>query len=448
MDSSKNEIQESSDHLSDIFQIGQALEERIGQLEEKLEDQINKVVELSNIGAVFTSILDLEVVLPMVIETAVSMVRGEVGEVVIYGDKGQVKSVSWGLSSDITRNIRVESGKQIYDQVRETGESLILGEVVFDSVVAATYPNVNIKSLLVSPLKSKDRVIGVIAVANKMAESGFDLEDKFALEMIGNFAAVAILNADLHREALNKQKLDQELQFARHVQRCLMPEKEMIFDGVSIYAYNAQASQIGGDFFDILQIAPQKYLIIVADVSNKGVPAALVMATTMAYIRLASERMDSVSDLASKLNNLLCRDTERLDGVFVTMIMGLVDMDKREIVMVNAGHPPCFVVRGKQLREIGSGGVFLGQFPNIAFEETHLPIEVGDRVYIFTDGIFECVNSKNEMLGLDKARQFMLENSDLPWPNFLEKLKQLLTAYSYDPGRIDDTTLMLVEITQ
>lgn len=442
------DIQEANANISNIFQIGEALEERISQLEDKLEDQISKVIELSRIGTVFTSILDLEAVLPTVIETAVSMVRGEVGEIIIYGKQGTVRSVSWGLSAEITREIKTDSGKNIYDHVRESGESLVLGRVTLDSSVSQTYRNININSLLVSPLKSRDRVIGAIAVANKMGDAEFDSEDKFALEMIGNFAAVAVINAELHQETLNKQKLDQELQVARHVQHCLMPEKENHLDGVSVFAYNAQAAQLGGDFFDILEVSPQKYLVIVADVSNKGVPAALTMASTRAYIRLAAESVGSLAELAAKVNDLLCRDTEKLDGVFVTMVMGLLDLAGRELTIVNAGHPPCFIIRGGELVNIGSGGTILGQFPGVAFKEFRLRIERGDKLVIFTDGLFECVNAKYEMLGIERVTGFMFENADLCWPEFLEKLKSLLREYSYDPGRIDDTTLMLVEVNR
>ncbi len=442
------DLQDVTGNIGNIFQIGEALEERISQLEDKLEDQISKVIELSRIGTVFTSILDLEVVLPMVIETAVSMVRGEVGELVIYGKQGGVRSVSWGLSAEITSLIKTESGKNIYEHVRESGESLAMGKIAFDPELSPSHRNVNIQSLLVSPLKSRDRVIGAIAVANKMSDAGFDPEDKFALEMIGNFAAVAIINAELHQETLKKQKLDQELQIARHVQHCLMPEKEIVLDEVSIFAYNAQAAQLGGDFFDILEISPRKYLVVVADVSNKGVPAALTMASTRAYIRLAAENMGSLAQLAAKVNNLLCRDTEKLDGVFVTMVMGLLDFTEREITLVNAGHPPCLMIRGSELIKIGSGGTILGQFPNIDFQEFRIRMIRGDKLVIFTDGLFECVNAKNEMLGIEKVTRFILENANLGWPEFLKKLKSLMGEFSFDPGRIDDTTLMLIEVNR
>jgi len=448
LSSQEFDIQEASGNIGNIFQIGEALEKRISQLEDKLEDQISKVIELSHIGTIFTSILDLEVVLPTVIETAVSMVRGEVGEIVIYGKQGTVRSVSWGLPAEITREIKTDFGKNIYDYVRESGESLVLGRITLDPAASQTYRNININSLLVSPLKNRDRVIGAIAVANKMGDAGFDSEDKFALEMIGNFAAVAVINAELHQETLKKQKLDQELQIARHVQHCLMPEKETRLDGLSIFAYNAQAAQLGGDFFDILEVSPQKYLVVVADVSNKGVSAALTMASTRAYIRLAAESIGSLAELAAKVNNLLCRDTEKIDGVFVTMVIGLLDLAGREFTIVNAGHPPCFIIRGNELINIGSGGTILGQFRDIAFKEFRIRIERGDKLVIFTDGLFECVNAKHEMLGIEKVTRFMLENANLEWPEFLRKLKSLLNEYSYDPGRIDDTTLMLVEVNR
>lgn len=432
--------------IEDALKIDEAFEKRVVQLEDKLEDQINKILDLSHVGVVLTSIMDLKMVLPMVIETALNIVKGEVGEVVIFDFDGQQKSVSWGLSPKITNRLCTESGENIYEHIKQTKKPLIIGDINFKGDNLSGVGSVNIESLLIAPLKTQDKVIGAITIANKKQKKVFDDEDKFALDILGSFAAVAVLNANLHQEALRKQKLEHELDFAQQVQRTLMPEKINIFNGLEVFTFNAQAAQVGGDFCDIIQMGDDKYLIIVADVSNKGIPAALIMASVRSYVRVVAQNMASLAELASRINDLICADIQKLGGMFVTMFFGLIDLSQHKIYSVNAGHPPGYLLSEEGVAKLKTGGLFLGQFPDLSYKEVQNDIKPGDRLFVFTDGLFECVNSKGEMLGLAKAEKFLLQNMHASWEQLLGNLEDLRKKYSYDEGRVDDTTLMMVEV--
>lgn len=432
--------------MDDILKTDKSLEKRVVQLEDRLDDQINKILDLSRLGAVFTSIMDLKMVLPMVIETALGIVKGEVGEIVIFDFNGQQESISWGLSPEITSRLYTETGEKIYENIRRTKEPLLIGNINFKGDNLSGVGSVNIESLLVAPLKTQDKVIGAITIANKKQNEIFDDEDKFALDVLGSFAAVAVLNASLHQEALKKQKIEHELEFAQQVQRTLMPEKINIYDGLEVFTFNAQAAQVGGDFYDIIEMADGKYLIIVADVSNKGVPAALIMSSVRSYVRVVALNMNSLAELAFKINNLLCHDIQNLGSMFVTMFFGLIDLNKHIIYSVNAGHPPGYLLSKGESTKLKTGGLFLGQFTDLEYKEIQNNIKHGDRLFIFTDGIFECVNSKGEMLGLANAEKFLFQNEHVSWERLLSNLEDLLRKYSYDEDRVDDTTLMMVEV--
>jgi phosphoserine phosphatase RsbU/P len=437
-----------SEDLNSILQLGEVLESKLSLLEDKLEDQINKIIDLSRMGAVITSVLDLDMVLPMIVETAVSLVKGEVGQVVLFDREGTEKSISWGLSRAITANLVTTDGEDVCKFIRRSGESVILEEDSLKLSESPNSPSINLNSFIASPLKSGEKMIGVIAIANKEGNESFTDDDRFALETLGSFAAVAIANADLHSEALQKQKYDTELEVASQVQSMLMPEKEVFFEGLGFHTYNAQAAQVGGDFYDIIEVEPGKYLVVVADVSNKGIPAALIMASVQSYIRLAAESMTSPAQLAAKINKLLCHDVERMNSVFVTMFFGMIDMKSHRFTCANGGHPPAFLFRGNQVIKLSSGGPFLGQFPNASFSEEQVDLIKGDKLIMFTDGLFECVNIEGQMLGIEKVEEFLRENIGLPWGQLLTNLKSLLKTYSYDVGRVDDTTLMLAEVSK
>lgn len=435
-----------SETLANIFQIGEAMEQRLAQLEETLEEQVNKIVDISRIGSVFTSYLDLDLVLPMIIETGLRIVKGEVGEVAIFNFHGQPKSISWGLTSEIIRQISTENHSDLIEQIKSTGNSATLNEIKVKAEGGATDAELNINSLIISPLKSQNDVVGYIAIANKEDQEDFSSDDTFSLEMLGSFVAVAVKNAELHMDALIKQKLEHELQLAEQVQSTLMPEKIIKFDGLEVFSHYNPAGQVGGDFYDTIDLGDGRYLIVVADVSNKGVPAALIMSSTRSYIRVMAQRTDSLADLVSQVNNLLCRDVEKLSGMFVTTFLGLIDTKNGTLISVNAGHPPAYLFRGSEIITLKTGGPFVGQFANIPYQEIEIEIKSGDKIIIYTDGIFECANAEGEMLGLKNALKFFEENITKSWPLFVERLSELLAEYSYDKSRIDDTTLLMIEI--
>jgi phosphoserine phosphatase RsbU/P len=435
-----------SDDLNSILQLGEVLESKLSQLEDKLEDQINKIIDLSRMGAVITSVLDLDLVLPIIIETAIRLFNGEVGQVFLFDRNGEDKAVSWGLSQEVTGQLKTPTGDKVYRYIRKSGASIILDESALILPEKQNNSSLNLNTFIASPLKTQDKVIGAIAVANKEGDEAFNADDQFALETLGSFAAVAVTNADLHTEALQNQKYESELEMASQVQNMLMPEKDLVVKGLEFHTYNAQAAQVGGDFYDIIEVEPGKYLVVVADVSNKGIPAALIMASVQAYIRLAAENMNSPANLAAKINTLLCRDVVKKNSIFVTMFFGIIDMNKRQLICANAGHPPAILFRAGQIIKLSSGGPFLGQFPEASFREEQIDLRKGDRLIMFTDGLYECVNVKGQMLGLDKSEEFLRENIKLPWEDIQTNLKVLLKTYSYDIGRVDDTTLMMVEV--
>jgi len=435
-----------TDQSGNIFQLGEALEERLGLIEEKLEEQVNKIVDLSRIGTAFTSLLDLETMLPMLIETALRFVKGEVGEVTIFDVEGQSKSVSWGLAPEISRKLKMETGEPIFEAVRRNGESVVKNQFNYKEDVGVQTHEVIINSLIVAPLKSQSQVVGTIAIANKEDDAGFDADDAFALEMLGSFAAVAVSNVKLHQEALLNQKLEHELHLAEQVQQTLMPEKHILFEGLEINAFQSQAGQVGGDLFDVIEVGAGKYLVVVADVSNKGMPAALIMASVHSYIRVIAEATDSISGLVAKINGFLCNDVRRLGGMFVTMFAGLIDLNERKLISVNAGHPPGFLLRPNHIEKLKTGGTLLGQFPDFGYQEKATPIERGDRLIIFTDGIFECVDGRGEMMGLTRLTRFFRRCREAPWEEFVSHLKDLLAEYSVDKSRVDDATLLMIEV--
>ncbi len=438
----------NSNKLVEPSKIREQLERKITDLEEKLEYQINKFTDISRIGTVITSIIELDRILPMVMESALTMVRAEVGQMVVFDEDGGIAdSVCWGITQNVTESIKNQAGLSLWKYIIESSSWLKLEDLSSDPDWRLEVEHAHINSLVAAPLFAKNRIVGAIVVANKIDGDCFDEDDDFVLETIARFAAVAVENSTLYAQALLKQKLDVDLDMARQLQHTLMPEKKMIFDGLKVNAYNTMAMQVGGDFYDVVPLSRDKYLILVADVSNKGFPAALLMATTRGLIRAFAHKIESPAELAAMVNNQLSGDSRALKGMFVTMIMIFVDLQNGVLKAVNAGHPPAWISGpdGK-VRELKTGGTLMGQFEGFRYSEEIVPLKRGSRIFLYTDGAFESLNSSGKMLGISGLKQFFEENRKESPETFLDKITELLKSYGSDPDRIDDTTLLIADV--
>jgi sigma-B regulation protein RsbU (phosphoserine phosphatase) len=423
-------------------------QQTITELEERLLEQSEKFSNLSRVGAMIASILELERILPAVMESALDMVRGEAGFITLFDTphpgSGQV---SWGLSEKVLDSIQNGGGESLRDYLKRTSQCLKIDSQIGKGGWILGESQAHINNLMAIPLKTQDRMVGAMVVANKVGARHFDDEDLFALETLGSFAAVAIENSELHEQALARQKIEAELEMARYVQKTLMPRKTADTGRISIVAHNYMATQVGGDFHDIIELSPKRIFLVVADVSSKGLPAALLMSSTRSLIRAYVDEPIDIGRIIENVNGQLYKDSYELRGMFVTLIIVYLDFNEGIIRSVNAGHPPAFLhYLDGRIVQLKSGGPFLGQFNGLEYSEERHPLESGARLFLYTDGAFECSDSRGKMLGLASLRDFFAANCHLPAGEFVENLHRILDSYSYDQSNIDDTTFLLADV--
>lgn len=428
--------------------VGEFRDNHLAELEDKINEQNDKFAEISRVGAVVTSLLDLERILPVVMESALSIVKGEVGQMVIFNGAGQGRSdISWGLSANTVAAIITDERENIWDYIKRTGNSVNIDFSSLPCPWVSQIADTNLCSLLAVPLKAQDHIIGAAAVANKIDAPAFDDDDLFALEMLGSFAAVAVQNSVFHLQALDRQKLEAEIEMARQVQVTLLPKKIDGSDRLAIQTHNRMAHQVGGDFYDFIKLSPERYLIVIADVSSKGFPAALLMTSTRGLVRAFANEQANLADIVYKVNMQLCRDAHGLKGMFVTLILVCFDFASATISSVNAGHPPGLLgYPDGTIRELKKGGPFVGQFEDVRYTQEDLPLLPGSRMFLFTDGAFECVDDEGCMLGLARLREFFAKNRAQSAHNYMDQMLKMLEQYTADPDRIDDTTFLLADV--
>jgi sigma-B regulation protein RsbU (phosphoserine phosphatase) len=421
------------------------LERKLFDLESRIEDQSSKLNDVATMGLMITSLLDIEKVLSAMMDMATRTVNGEVGCIMLQ-EKGSLQTkISWGLDDRIVKSIKLENEVDIGTWAFQTGETIIINEFPEE----ATHGGL-INAIICLPVATHERQLGVLIVVNKTIGGGFTDEDKSALETLVRFAAVSIENANLMKEQLERQKLEQELVVARQVQQALLPSNAEAFEHASIAATYLPAGQVGGDYYDIIRLSPHEFVIIVGDVSNKGMPAALMMTAVRSVFRMEAGKNVEIDQMITDLNAFLCDQVLKTENMFISLAYAFFNLRMMTCTYVNAGHlaPIHFHKKTGEITNWKTGGTVLGQFPNFAYKSESVTLELGDRIFFYTDGITECEDSEGQMYMRERLNKFVVTNAAREPEEFIELLTQAVEDFKGDSNKpqSDDITTLLVEI--
>jgi len=423
----------------------ESLSTRLLDLECRLQSKSMQLDDISTMGLMLTSILDIEKVLSGMMEMAIRTVDAEVGCFMLrQGDELKTK-ISWGLDDRVVQSIKMENDVDIATWTMQAGETVLINEFPEDQPHQGM-----INAIISAPVSTREKLIGVLVVVNKSTGGPFEEDDKTSLESIVRFAAVAIENAHLLQEQLKKQKLEQELALASQVQRALLPAKTESFDRAIIEASYTPAGQVGGDYYDLIRLSDHELVVIVGDVSNKGVPAALMMAAVRSVFRMEAGKNIEIHQLISELNSFLCDQVLKTENMFISLIYAYLNLNTMSCTYVNDGHLPSghYHAKSKDYSLWKTGGIILGQFPDFDYKSECIDLEPGDRILFYTDGINESMNVKDEMFGRDRLHKFVVQNAQLQPQVFTDKLVGEVMEFSEGAGdtQFDDITTLLVDI--
>mgnify|MGYP001006646337 FL=1 len=299
---------------------------------------------------------------------------------------------------------------------------------------------------LVVPLVSQGELIGMINLGERLSEQEYSADDRQLLNDLAAQAAPAVRVAQLARqqqqEARERERMEQELRVARLIQQTLLPRELPDLPGYEIAAHYQPARAVGGDFYDFLYFEDGKIGIVIGDVTDKGVPAALVMATTRTLLRAAAERLSNPSTVLERVNALLHPDIP--PRMFVTCLYALLDPATGRISFANAGHDLPYRHSASGVEELRATGMPLGLMPNMTYEETEVILAPGESLLMHSDGIVEAHNPAGEMFGLARleARVAAHQGGIGLIPDLLSEL----AAFVGDEWeQEDDVTLVLLQ---
>jgi sigma-B regulation protein RsbU (phosphoserine phosphatase) len=335
----------------------------------------------------------------------------------------------------------------VVGQVAREGKPLLTSNAQADSRLG----NLNsihifgLRSILCVPLQLKGKTLGVVYVDNHLQSGIFQRDDLELLNFIASSAAIAIENARLYAVAIEKGRLERELQMARAVQTSLLPQQTPQVPGWQFAAFWKPAREVSGDYYDFISNNSGQQGLVIADVSDKGMPAALFMALTRSTVRASVNQANTPAQNITQVNRLISLDAA--DGMFVTLFYGQLDLLTGSFTYVNAGHnPPVFYQSAsEEWSLLKRTGMALGVEDSNLYEQHTIQLEPGDFVFMYTDGVCDATNQTTLQFGEDRLQNVLINNCHSSAKEILDSLEDSVNQFVQDSVPFDDITALIVK---
>jgi len=326
-----------------------------------------------------------------------------------------------------------------YD-IRRINESLEKEEI------GREYPELaELEIEIVVPMQIQGETKGLILLGRRINLLPYNSTDIEFIYSVGSLAIISLENRRLFKEALEKQKMEEELEIARDIQRNLLPHTVPVYQNVHIAAANISSKQVGGDYYDLIPLDNKSFCIAIADVSGKGVPAALLMANLQAFLKVICKHGMDLPDATALINDLITENT--MDGKFITFFWGILDCQAKTLYYVNAGHNPPLLVRDGKIKKLMKGGIILGVMKTFTPYETELiELQEGDTLILFTDGITEAKDIDDKEFSDERLEALALELSGRSAQEITAGIQKEVQSFAFGTLQSDDLTLVVLKI--
>ncbi len=293
------------------------------------------------------------------------------------------------------------------------------------------------------PIAVKNDLYGVILIEEASGGLRFRSRRLEIITGIAQQAALAIQNDLLQKEMVVRERLETEVQLARQIQQTFIPESLPQFADWDLAARWKTARQVGGDFYDVFELPDNKLGLFIADVADKGVPAALFMALTRTLVHAAVIEAGTPADAMKRVNDLLIPDTRQ--GMFVTAVYAVLDMDKYELTYVNAGHnPPLWIQHDGKVERLTRTAIALGVVTGEPVNQRSIQFASGDNLFLYTDGLTESFNAEGEFYGEERLLEAINKDCCTSASDLLDVVEKSLLSFVQDMPPADDLTMLVL----
>jgi phosphoserine phosphatase RsbU/P len=397
----------------------------------------------------------LDDVLALVLDSAIDVTGAERGFIMLANRDGKLELRLARARGHVTLPGRTfDTSRKIPEQVFSTGQQKIVEDLLEGDHAQLHTGTValGIRQVLCTPLRlvryveraeqrGADEIIGVLYLDSRDRGALKSASSQAALETLSAEAALAIENARLYREALDKAKFEQELKVAAAIQQSLLPASNRAGAFFTAAAASVPCRAVGGDFYDYVDLPTGAFGFILGDVAGKGSPAALLAAAVLGMFSAEATYQNAAASLITRLNHGLFR--RAIEARFLTTFYGIL-APNGSFLYCNAGHNPPFLVSKDGVRRLEAGGVVLGLFEQAAFDEEALTLKPGDFIVAFSDGVSEALNEAGDEFSDDRLLACVNANRDAAPQAILDALLKDVRAFCGEAPQSDDVTLVMV----
>jgi serine phosphatase RsbU (regulator of sigma subunit)/anti-sigma regulatory factor (Ser/Thr protein kinase) len=320
-------------------------------------------------------------------------------------DSAAVQSAPAAAAVPEQQPVEIAPNDPLIAYLQGAGGAVEIDTLELDSPAVRELREAGVK--LVVPLVSQGELIGALNLGPRLSEQEYSSDDRKLLDNLAAQAAPALRVGQLVREqeaeAATRQRFEQELEVARLIQQNFLPKQLPELPGWQIAAYYRPAREVGGDFYDVIPLPDGRVGFVVGDVTDKGVPAALVMSATRSVLRASATRLKEPGEVLERVNEHLCPDMP--EKMFVTCLYGVLDPETGVLRFANAGHDVPYVKTADGVMELRARGMPLGLMPGMAYEQKEATLQPGDAVLLHSDGIVEAHDPDRDMFGFPRLKE-------------------------------------------
>lgn len=366
-------------------------------------------------------------------------------EGVIYLKQGNGQFIPTASRAANNQHVVLKAPQSLVDEVAQKGQAAIVYDTATDERFSASDSILSrgIRCLIAAPLMGPEGSMGMIVLSSQARTMTFSQSDLDLLVSLASVAALRIHTAELAEEAAQRQRLEEELTLARRIQVALLPAKLPSISGFSLYAVNFPSHGVSGDYYEVVKRKNGKeYVLMIADVSGKGISASLLTASLEALAAAPIEDGLPPDTICEKLSRLLYQRTppER----YATLFMLQLTPGKDQIVYCNAGHLPGLVLRQNgTVERLGVTGVPIGLLRASSYKLGQLQMKKGETLVLYTDGITEALNREKQEFGIERLAELMSQHRDKVLAEMVDQLEADLRNFSF-AGPSDDRTILLL----
>jgi sigma-B regulation protein RsbU (phosphoserine phosphatase) len=434
--------------------VDQSVEPMLQRLEEenrRLRKAIEELSILNELGRVISSTMDSQEVMEMIVKRSVRAISAEQGAITLVEESSSSPFKTLIRAADSSHErAKLRIDQNIVGWMIIHKRPLLSNDVQNDQNLKMfrTSSAASVKSLLCVPLLVKSKLIGILTLFNKKNDQSFTEDDQRLLAIIATQSGQVLETARLYEQEQAKLALEREVNAAREIQESLLPKDIPAMSGIDVAARSSPALEVGGDYYDFIPLGDGHVEMVLADVSGKGLGAALLAAMGKGVLYSEVTRAQYPKAVVVETNKIIRQYLQRKS--FITLLLALIDTRRRTLSVCCAGHcPPIVYKENRHAAEwLRVRGAALNFMEDLQCEEARLTLEVGDVYVFFSDGITEAANARGELFGDERLKSLVEATHGQEANEILNSILTAVSLFSTGTKQSDDQTVVVLKVKE